>query len=400
MLLVAWIILLLSSWALLHTYLIFPFLAKIKAGTKVQKVDLYTFEDPNLPFVTVISSFFNEEKVAIDKITSLQNLHYPKGKYQFYIGSDASTDKTNQLVTEAIAGDDRFHFFAFPARRGKPPVINELVAKAIEAKGAGLHHIFLLTDANVMMHPEVMYRLVRHFKDPGIALVDAHMRHVGMQQEGISQAENQYLSAEVQLKNWESKAWQLMMGPFGGCYALRADYFCPVPANYLVDDFFIAMKVFEKGGKAINDLEAHCYEAVSHEMSEEYRRKRRISAGNFQNLFTFRHLWWPPFKLINRVFFSHKVLRWLGPFFMIAMLFSVAILSGSGNLLANLLFVILLAGLVGIPILDWLLAKLGLNLYIFRGVRYFVLMNLALLEGFFKYLKGIKSNVWQPTKRN
>ncbi|MEM6379953.1 MAG: glycosyltransferase family 2 protein, partial [Bacteroidota bacterium] len=299
-----------------------------------------------------------------------------------------------------VEEEESFHFFPFKQRRGKPPVINDLVAKAISSKGASKKHLILLTDANVMMHPKVLFRLARHFKDPGIALVDAHMQHIGMASEGISQAENQYLSAEVKLKHWESQAWRKMMGPFGGCYMIRTDYFKPVPANFLVDDFYIAMKVFEQKGQAINDLEAHCYEDVSHEIKEEYRRKKRISAGNFQNLLTFKHLWWPPFQLTNWIFFSHKILRWLGPFFLLGMMLGMGILATSNNLLMDLMFLLLVVGIFGVPILDWLLEKLGLNLYIFRGLRYFMLMNLALLEGFFKYLKGIKSNVWQPTKRN
>ena len=400
MLLAAWILFGVSSLALLHSYLFFPLMAKFKANQTLVVPDLFCEEDSDLPFISIVSSFFNEEKVAFDKIESIRKQSYPKDKYQCFIGSDASNDQTNEIVNAAIQGDKSFHFFPFPQRRGKPPVINELVAKAIASSTTTKNHLLLLTDANVMMHPKVLFRLARHFKNPDIALVDAHMQHTGMVAEGISQAEKQYLSAEVRLKHWESLAWKSMMGPFGGCYMLRADYFKPVPANFLVDDFYIAMKVFEQKGQAINDLEAYCYEDVSHEIKEEYRRKKRISAGNYQNLFAFQHLWWPPFKLPNWIFFSHKILRWLGPFFLLGMLLGAGILATSSNLLLDIMFLLLVVGMLGVPILDWLLEKLGLNLYIFRGLRYFMLMNLALLEGFFKYIKGVKSNVWQPTKRN
>lgn len=400
MLIAAWALFLICFLALLHTYLLFPLIAKAKAGKGRSERAVYSVNDTELPFISIVSSFFNEELVALDKINTIRAQSYPKSKFHCFIGSDASTDQTNQLVQSVTQGDPQFTFFPFEKRRGKPPVINEIVETAIELHGNGPDHLILLTDANVMMHPQVLYCLARHFKDPNITLVDAHMQHTGMQAEGISQVEDQYLSTEVKLKDWESRAWQYMMGPFGGCYLLRANHFAPVPANFLVDDFYIAMKVFEKGGKAINDLEAYCYEGVSHEIKEEYRRKRRISAGNFQNLFTFWKLWWPPFRLKSWIFFSHKVLRWLGPFFMLGLLVSAGILASTNNLLGALLFLLVLIGMLGIPILDWLLEKLGLNLYIFRGLRYFMLMNLALLEGFFKYLKGIKSNVWQPTKRN
>jgi len=35
-----------------------------------------------------------------------------------------------------------------------------------------------------------------------------------------------------------------------------------------------------------------------------------------------------------------------------------------------------------------------------RFINHFFTMNIALLLGFIEYAKGVKSNVWQPTKRN
>ena len=151
---------------------------------------------------------------------------------------------------------------------------------------------------------------------------------------------------------------------------------------------------------AINEQNAICYEGVSHEISEEYRRKSRISAGNFQNLSTFPHLWWPPFAPLQFAFFSHKVLRWIVPFLLIIMLITLVGLSLMGNLFYALLLVLLVSGLFFVPLLDVLLKKIGINFSLLRNIRYFLMMNLALLEGFFKYIKGIRSNVWEPTKRN
>jgi hypothetical protein len=133
---------------------------------------------------------------------------------------------------------------------------------------------------------------------------------------------------------------------------------------------------------------------------EEYRRKSRISAGNFQNLFTFPHLWWPPFNPLRFAFFSHKVLRWIGPFLIIIMVLSALTLSLYGNLLYKALLILLITVLIVAPIADYLLKKTGLNIMPLRSSRYFVMMNLALLEGFFKFIKGVRSNVWEPTKRN
>ena len=194
--------------------------------------------------------------------------------------------------------------------------------------------------------------------------------------------------------------WGMIAGPFGGCYALRSDWFCEVPSNFLVDDFYIGMRVLEKGGLIINDLEAVCYEAVSHELKEEFRRKARISAGNFQNLVTFPHLWWPPVKLPAFILFSHKILRWFGPFFMLIMIFVSGALAWAGFYLYQLIFLALVLGIFSVLSLDKILNKIGLNIFLLRSIRYFLMMNVALFMGFINFLKGIKHNAWEPPKRN
>ena len=399
MLVVLSIVFFLSFLALLHTYVLYPFLLGIWSRKKQNNTLWFTPSD-EWPVVSVICSVYNEEAVIADKLDSLLSTNYPTERLHIYLGSDCSEDSTNEQVMAYAKKYSRIHFFPFVQRRGKPPVVNDLVRRAMADHGTSPRHILLLTDANVMLTPTTLSKLVRHFKRPGLALVDSHMQHTGMQIEGISRAENQYISSEVLLKHREGILWQKMMGPFGGCYALRADYFTPIPPRFLVDDFFISAAAMQRGGGAISDLEAVCYEAVSHDMQEEYRRKRRISSGNFQNMVAFRQLWWPPTRPLSFAFFSHKILRWLGPFFLSVLYLVPAILGATGNIVFGWLFIILTGGSILSVITDAVTRKIGWNILPLRGLSYFLYMNLALLEGFFKYVKGIESNVWQPTKRN
>jgi cellulose synthase/poly-beta-1,6-N-acetylglucosamine synthase-like glycosyltransferase len=384
---------------LAHSYLFYPLILIWLGRNKEQNSLIFESED-SWPFVSVLLSVYNEEKVIEEKLDSLLGLEYPQGRLHIYIGSDCSSDRTNEIVDGYARQYPHLHFFPFENRRGKPGVVNELFHQACQRQPAGPQHLLLVTDASVILQPLTLERMARHFKNPAIGMVDSHIIHTGMKQEGISRAENQYISTEARLKELEGRVWGKMIGPFGGCYAIRSNYFSRVPDNYLVDDFYITMRMFEKGGQAINDLDAICYEGVSHEISEEYRRKSRISAGNFQNMATFRHLWWPPFSVLGFAFFSHKVLRWIGPILMIFMLLSVLGLSLYGNLFYTGLLALLGTVFIILPVLDYLLRKMGVNSMVLRSIRYFILMNAALLEGFIKYLKGIRSNVWEPTKRN
>lgn len=386
---------------LIHTYLFYPFLLKLWSKNKTINQHCFTSEEKALwPFVSILMAAHNEEKVIEEKMNSLIELAYPVEKLAIYVGSDCSSDRTDSILEQFSKDYNHLSVEIFRQRQGKPNIINALAAKALKRVGEGPNHVFILTDASVMLLPDTLYHLVKHFKQNGIVIVDAHMQYAGMQPVGISNSENQYVSKEVNIKHRESIIWQKMIGPFGGCYACRSDYFTNVPDNFLVDDFFITMSAIERGGLAINDLDAICYEPISHEVTEEFRRRSRISAGNFQNMVRFSNLWWPPTHGANFAFFSHKILRWLGPFFLLGILLAALGLLAQGIKESKYVLFIWTFLLVFVPILDFVIAKLKLNLKPLRNINYFVFMNLALLNGFFKYLKGIKSNVWQPTKRS
>ncbi len=387
-----------SVLALAHSYVFFPLLMKWLAKGKKPNSRVFAANDPELPTVTVLMSVYNEEKVIGEKLESLRKLDYPAGKLHLYIGSDCSDDATNALAEAAKATMPNLHFFPFQQRRGKPPVINELAAMALEQQKAGPEHIFLLTDASVMLRPDTVYQLVRHFHNPSIGVVDAHMRSVGLRGEGISRSEDRYLNGEVRLKYHESLVWGQMIGPFGGCYALRSDLFEPVPPNSLVDDFWLVFRALEKGFQAINDLDAVCYEGATHQVRDEFRRKKRIAAGSFQNLARFRRWVLPPRTTLGFAFFSHKVLRWFGGFLILLSWLSCAFLAFYQPFY-RLLWLLMTAGLVGVPLLDWALARLRLTFLPVKNLAYFLAMNAALIAGFFKWRKGIRENTWQRTTR-
>lgn len=389
----------LSFICIFHTYFFYPILLHWMGRKKNAHALLYEPAD-EWPNISVLMALYNEEQVVAQKLESLLAQDYPADKIAFFLGSDCSTDGTNAIIEAFAKKYKNLHFFPFQDRQGKPGVINYLAREANIHYPVSTEHVYLITDANVMLRPSTLSNLVRHFKDERIAIVDAHMVHTGMKEEGISHSENQYISSEVKLKHLEGKIWGKMMGPFGGCYTIRSDYFTQVPPNFLVDDFFITMQVFEKGGLAINDLEAICYEAVSHDWQEEFRRKVRISTGNFQNLLLFAHLWWPPIRPLTFAFFSHKVLRWIVPFFLLFLFCTTTIMAMSGYFFYKVALLLILLGAVLFPILDYSLTRLQVNIAFFRHIRYFLLMNIALLLGFFRYVKGVKSSVWDPPRRS
>jgi cellulose synthase/poly-beta-1,6-N-acetylglucosamine synthase-like glycosyltransferase len=378
-----------SFLAILHSYVLYPLIISILARYHKDNSDVLETSE-NLPFVSIIMAVYNEEIVISEKLKSIFHTSYPEERIEVLVGSDGSTDKTNEKLHIWANESEALRFYPFTQRQGKPAVINRLRDEA-------MGEILIFTDANVMFTVDTIFELVKHFRNPGIGLVGANISNERIDRSGISLQEWSFISREIRMKYHEGKIWGTMIGAFGGCYAIRNEYFSRVPDGFAVDDFYITMKVVERKKRCILEMKSVCVENVQNQLSEEFRRKIRISSGNFQNLRAFYRMLWPPYTGIAFSFMSHKVLRWLGPFFMLLLLLSSYMLSQASQFYRILL---LIQGiLLVIPIIDLLLRKIGIHIVILRFITYFYSMNLALLAGFFKFLTGRETNVWKPTKR-
>ncbi|MFN5704238.1 MAG: glycosyltransferase [bacterium] len=383
------ILFILSAYLIIHTYVLFPYILKIIASSKTQNNLIFERTD-ELPRVSILLAVYNEEQVIEQKILSTFNTNYPADKIEFLIGSDASNDNTNDIIKSFI-NKYPIKLIEFEGRSGKSGIINKLTELASS-------DIFIMTDANVFFQEDTIYQLVKHYKNETIAQVGGNIINVQYKKDGISFQEKSYLSRENLIKYQEGIIWGTMIGTFGGCYSIRSNAYGKVPDNFLVDDFYISMYVLEKGLQSINELNALCVEDVSNKIEEEFRRKVRISAGNFQNLNRFKGLLWPLYTGLAFSFLSHKVLRWIGPILLIIAFISSAILSMQSNYYLYLLLIQILV--YSTPIIDKILKLLSIHIKSLRFANYLIMMNLALLKGMIWYFKGIKSSVWQPTQRN
>jgi len=388
MILIFQILFWISVIMIFHSYVFFPLLVHFLAKNK--KLHFPELAKQDLPKVSILVAAFNEEEVIAEKIESIYKSHYDIQKFELLIGSDNSSDRTNEIVQAYADKYPNLTFNIYKKRRGKQNVINDLFQLSTG-------NILILSDANVIFDANTIQEIARPFADEKIGLVDTNMINRGLKIEGISHQEKAYISREVLIKHDESVIWGSMMGPFGGCYAIRREDYSPVPANALVDDFYINMKIFEKGKLAVNNLDAKVYEDVSNNLKDEFTRKIRIATGSFQNLKWFGHLLWPMNNGIAFTFFSHKVLRWLGPFFIIfAFVSNLFLLPYRFYQFALLIQIFTML----LPLLDFVLRKMNIHNSLLRFITHFYSMNAALFVGFFRFLKGVESGVWKVTKRN
>jgi len=371
-----------SILGIFYSYSIYPFFLIVFSrlfGTPVNK-------DPNYePHVGVLVPVHNEEAVIRKKIDNILSLNYPPQKISVWIGSDCSTDKTEQIVKEY--GDPRVHLWIATERGGKTGVLNSL-APQIDAD------VIMFTDANTVHHTDCLRAIVRNFADPSVGGVAGHIDHASSIENSEEFGENIYRTFESKQKYMEGLLHSTISA-FGGFYAIRKKLFRPIPFNaYSNDDVLIPMDVIRQGYRIIYESQAMSIEDNTGSVSSEFSRRVRIGAGNFQALswlldFLNPLKGWPFFCYI-----SHKVTRWFSPFFFVAAAISCSILFIFDHLVVyRMMFA---AGMIFL--VTGLLHK-TIPLSITRHMYYFLLMNVALIIGFFRFVGGIKTAAWSRTER-
>ncbi|MBK7147809.1 MAG: glycosyltransferase [Bacteroidetes bacterium] len=382
--------------ALFYSYVLYPIMLRWMSNGKHLSNNCYSPKD-KLPEVYMIFSVYNGDKVLREKIESMLNSDYPSHLLHVIVGSDESTDNTDSIVSEIASRDIRVQLQRY-SRRGKSNVINA-ISQNILSQGVSDDAIFVLTDAYAIFEKQTLFEMVKLFKEERIGIVGANYINTNLQAGGISHQEKAYIQRENLIKYQEGVSLGSMMGVYGACYAIRAKDFPEFPGNILMEDFYVTMLMLQQGKQSVLNLESRFYENIPNSIEIEFRRKKRISAGNFQNLVYFKSLLSPKYGGTALAFWSHKVLRWLGPFFILISYAACFLLACSGHAIFQWVAIGHLLLLV-IPPIDSLLKRIGVNFALFRFVTYFLGMNLAILAGLKWYLEGIETNVWQPTARS
>lgn len=342
---------------------------------------------PALPSVSIVISVYNEEAVLEEKLKNLAALDYPSDRIEIIIGSDGSSDRTNVMLSASDLPIVRP--ILFPQRRGKAAVINALIA---QAKG----DIIILSDANTFYDASTARSLVEPFVDPTIGAVCGEL--ILQSESGMagSVGESSYWNYENIIKSNESRIHSTL-GATGAVYAIRKDLFVPIPTEKVVaDDFLIPMNILMQGYRNCYEPRAVAYERLSNSISGEFRRKVRISAGNFTGIAEFARLLHPRFGFIAFALWSHKIIRWIVPGLLPAALLLNVFLAARSEFYQALLYAHLFFYLLSV--LGFLLDTLKLKAGILSFPYYFVAMNAALLVGFVKFILGRQRPTWDVVR--
>lgn len=337
------------------------------------------------PFVSLVIAAYKEESIIQQRINNALLMDYPADRLEILIGCDGDLDGTGEIVRSV--SDSRVKLMQFPQRRGKPSVLDDCVAAA---RG----EVIAFSDANTFWEPDAMKTLVRHFADPSVGGVCGQLLIV----DAVTgeNADGAYWKYENFLKRHEGRLGALL-GCNGAIYAIRKWMYEPIPPHTIVDDFLIGMRVHLRGKQLLFEEQAIAHEESAPDLRAEFQRRTRIGAGGFQSLCWLAPLLAPRYGSVALAFWSHKVLRWSCPLFMLLALAANVVLATSSPFFAILLgaqvlfYAVAAFGRKTSPTLAGRLAKI---------VAMFVGMNVALAAGFWKWLSNRQSGAWQRTARS
>jgi cellulose synthase/poly-beta-1,6-N-acetylglucosamine synthase-like glycosyltransferase len=287
-----------------YTYIGYPALMRVWAALRPRS----TASRAIAPTVTVVIIAHNEAPRIQGRLANLLALEYPQDRLEILVASDGSTDGTPERACAYEDGGVRV--IPFVARRGKPAVLNELVR---QARG----EIVILADARQRFQTGALRQLVAPFADPEVGAVSGELVLTGNADgTAVGEGVGFYWRYE-KLIRWSESRVDSAVGATGAIYAIRRDLFEAIPEDTVLDDVLIPMRIARRGYRVLFEPRACAFDLAAATADEEFRRKVRTIAGNFQ---LFARERWLLNPLRNRLWFqtiSHKGLRLLTPLLLI-----------------------------------------------------------------------------------
>ncbi|HEX8135959.1 MAG TPA: glycosyltransferase family 2 protein [Pyrinomonadaceae bacterium] len=373
-----------SAAALCYTYAGYPLLVLIVSTLRPRAVR----RAAQTPSVTVIITAYNEERAIRAKLENTLALDYPPEQLEVIVASDCSTDRTDEIVAEFASRGVRL--YRQPERLGKTAAQNAAVERA---RG----DFILFSDATTLYEPDVLRVMMPSFADPSVGCVAGRLVYVDPSQSGVGRGARSYWGYETFLKRHESRACSLI-GASGCLYAVRRSAYVPL-YHEACSDFLIATVMVEQGLRAVYEPAAVCTEETNNRAAKELRMRVRIITQTFTDLWRHRAMMNPLRSGFYAVeLLSHKVLRYLVPFFLLLMLACSALLAPR-----SLLFTLLLVGQLlfyAAAALGWALERAGARPSVLALPHYFVLANLASVVALYQFLRGERYARWEPIRES
>ena len=354
----------LSLGALLWTHALYPLAAAALARVRTRRVR----KQPIEPTVTVIVAAYNEEPVIERRLENLLALDYPADRLEVVVTSDASTDRTHELV-ERFAG--RGVRLVVNPRGGKVAAQNRAVR---ETEG----EIVAFSDANATWAPDALRRLVANFADPDVAYVCGRLV---LEAADGSNKEGLYWRYELAQREAESRLGSITGGN-GSIYAVRRSDYVEVDPKW-GHDLSFPYRMVQAGRRAVYEPAAKAFERPTPSNETEYRRKVRMFEHCWEITLRGSMLKRLPFGYLLEVI-SHRLLRYGSGILHLVLLAASLALVGEG-----LVYQVVLAA----QALLLVAAAAGVGI-----ARYYVLVTWATVVSLWNYLRRGVPATWEAAE--
>lgn len=375
----------LLATSVLYGYFIYPlFMWFVARVLWVNKSIEIRAQEP-LPTMSLIITVHNEAARIVEKIENTLRVNYPSDLLEIIVTSDCSTDATDSLVL-AYANRNVLLVRA-DQRLGKEYAQHLAIQKA---KG----DILVFSDVATMIEPDGLLYLAEAFNDLSVGAVSSEDRFIS--QDGTVVGEGMYVRYEMWLRQLESDV-NGIVGLSGSFFAARKKVAHFNWDIYSPSDFNTALNCARLGLRAVSSADVFGYYKDVADAKKEYDRKVRTVIRGITGLVRQREVLNPfKFGFFSFQVWSHKVMRWLEPWFMLLLLVVNFLLLGKGAfyqltfLAQGFFYLLALAAHYDPALREHALVRL---------VYFFCQVNIAMAHAALKYLSGTRMTVWTPSQR-
>jgi cellulose synthase/poly-beta-1,6-N-acetylglucosamine synthase-like glycosyltransferase len=265
------------------------------------------------PQLSVLIAAYNEEDAIAEKIRQTLALEYPENRLEVLVLSDCSTDRTDEIVKSYP--DRRVRLVRMAERRGKTSAQNFGIR---EAQG----DVVVFSDATAIYHPKALAYLATNYQDPKVGAVSGRYKYFDPEdQSPTGLGSSAFWNYENLIKIMQSRI-STITGCCGCIYSVRKAAYTDLRDD-IISDLVQPLQVIRKGYKVLFEDRALAYEETTKSTKEEFSMRVRVVTRAMRGLLSVSDVlkpWkfpWPAFQL-----WSHKILRWMVPLFLIAIFVS------------------------------------------------------------------------------
>lgn len=339
------------------------------------------------PNITFIIAAHNEEELIEGAIQSILTSDYPQEKIKILIGSDGSTDKTNIILDKyELELNEQLKYYTF-SRSGKNKVLNDLIPR-VESD------IIFFMDADCRVTTSTISEMTANFnsEDVGSVISSQSVESENDDDNAGKLGDTAYHRYEQIIRELESNIHS-NVNSLGYLYAVRKSLLKPIPNDFVCDDLHNVYSIIENKKRVIFEKEAKAREVRKKSFNNELHRRVRAVAGGIATMLEYKNLAnFTEYGIVSFFLISHKVFRWLSPFFIILLFLLTFIFWDS-----SLLWLLILSGQIifySMALIGLISDKMSINFKLAKIFLFFVSMNYSSLLGTFRYINKSQNAIW------